>query len=277
MGFTLWQTIVPACSCVHVATSFCCAAAAIAASATAAAPARYAAGQDSKPGAPQRYQRSQRQRECAPRSTATQPRWTASRQLREAQGSSPSEPECSTDFMRDSVRRVLAQAGLSELAPPRRPRRVDPYRAFILQTLARFPTLTAVRLFVMVHERGYSGSLEQLPPCLSPGCGRGPRPRRPGGCARLRSSRRKPTVALRPSADRRRTSTADGLRMVLSYSRRIFLHFVLDARMDSFLHGHVEDRARTRARRRALQPRVAGVRRPSSLRATPGGRGARVS
>jgi transposase len=28
--------------------------------------------------------------------------------------------------------------------------------------------------------------------------------------------------------------------MVLSYSRRIFLRFYLDARMDSFLRGHVE-------------------------------------
>jgi hypothetical protein len=31
---------------------------------------------------------------------------------------------------------------------------VDPYLPFILQTLAKFPTLTASRLYAMVHERG---------------------------------------------------------------------------------------------------------------------------
>ena len=63
---------------------------------------------------------------------------------------------------RDTVRRVLAQAGLSAPTLPLRPSRVDRYRPFILQTLAKFPTLTAARLFVMVHERGYSGSPEHF-------------------------------------------------------------------------------------------------------------------
>ena len=63
---------------------------------------------------------------------------------------------------RDTVRRVLAQAGEPALSSPLRPSRVDPYRAFILQTLERFPTLTAARLFVMVHERGYRGSPEHF-------------------------------------------------------------------------------------------------------------------
>ena len=63
---------------------------------------------------------------------------------------------------RDTVKRVLAQAGDPAPASPLRPSRVDPYRAFILQTLAKFPTLTAARLFVMVHERGYRGSPEHF-------------------------------------------------------------------------------------------------------------------
>ena len=63
---------------------------------------------------------------------------------------------------RDTVRRVLAQAGEPAAASPLRPSRVDPYRAFILQTLAKFPTLTAARLFAMVHERGYRGSPEHF-------------------------------------------------------------------------------------------------------------------
>jgi transposase len=62
----------------------------------------------------------------------------------------------------DTVRRVLAQAGEPAPASPLRPSRVDPYRAFILQTLAKFPMLTAARLFAMVHERGYRGSPEHF-------------------------------------------------------------------------------------------------------------------
>jgi len=63
---------------------------------------------------------------------------------------------------RDTVRRVLAQAGEPAPASPLRPSRVDPCRAFILQTLQRFPTLSAARLFAMVHERGYRGSPEHF-------------------------------------------------------------------------------------------------------------------
>lgn len=63
---------------------------------------------------------------------------------------------------RDTVRRLLAQAGSAAPPSPLRPSRVDPYRPFILATLAKFPTLTAARLFVMVQERGYRGSPEHF-------------------------------------------------------------------------------------------------------------------
>ena len=42
-----------------------------------------------------------------------------------------------------TVRRVLAQAGLSRTAAVQRPSQVDAYLAFIGQTLEKFPTLTA--------------------------------------------------------------------------------------------------------------------------------------
>jgi hypothetical protein len=57
----------------------------------------------------------------------------------------------------DTVARVLAQAGLPRIGAPARPSRIDPYLPFILQTLEKFPTLTASRLYAMVRERGYSG------------------------------------------------------------------------------------------------------------------------
>ena len=56
---------------------------------------------------------------------------------------------------RDTVHRVLAQSGLPTPSTPLRPSRIDVYRAFILETMTKFPELTAVRLFGMVSERGY--------------------------------------------------------------------------------------------------------------------------
>lgn len=61
----------------------------------------------------------------------------------------------------DQVRRVLG------FADPRAPsqlraRLVDPYRPFIDETLTRYPTLLATRLYDMVRERGYPGSIRTL-------------------------------------------------------------------------------------------------------------------
>ena len=55
------------------------------------------------------------------------------------------------------VRRVLAQAGLPEIGASPRPSQIDAYLPFIRETLAKFPTLTASRLFAMARERGYPG------------------------------------------------------------------------------------------------------------------------
>ena len=141
---------------------------------------------------------------------------------------------------RDTVRRVLAQAGLPAPILPLRPSRVDRYRPFILETLAKFPSLTAARLFVMVHERGYRGSPEHFRHVIA-----GMRPR-PSAEAFLRLRTLPGEQAhvdwghfghLQIGRARRPLMA---FVMVLSYSRRIFLRFFLDARMDSFLRGHVE-------------------------------------
>jgi hypothetical protein len=57
----------------------------------------------------------------------------------------------------DTVARVLSQAGLPRIGALARPSAIDPYLPFILQTLEKFPTLTASRVYAMVRERGYSG------------------------------------------------------------------------------------------------------------------------
>ena len=57
-----------------------------------------------------------------------------------------------------TVERVLGEAGVQrERRRPRRPSKLDPYLAFITETLEHFPTLTAARVFDMVKARGYTG------------------------------------------------------------------------------------------------------------------------
>ena len=141
---------------------------------------------------------------------------------------------------RDTVRRVLALNGAPVPSSPLRPSRIDVYRPFILETLAKFPTLTAARLYVMVGQRGYVGSGEHFRHLIA-----AMRPR-PSAEAYLRL-RTLPGEQAQvdwahfghlPIGRARRPLMA--FVMVLSYSRQIFLRFFLDARMDSFLRGHVE-------------------------------------
>ena len=137
------------------------------------------------------------------------------------------------------VRRVLTQAGLALPRRSPRPSQVAAYLPFILQTLEKFPRLTASRLYAMVRERGYHGSPDHFRHIIA--CHR---PRRPAEAyLRLRSlpgeqgqvdwahfghleigRARRPLLAFV---------------MVLSHSRQIFLRFFLDARMENFLRGHV--------------------------------------
>ncbi len=56
-----------------------------------------------------------------------------------------------------TVHRVLAKAGVPKRAMVHRASRIDAYRVFIDQTLGKFPSLTASRLYAMVQERGYIG------------------------------------------------------------------------------------------------------------------------
>jgi transposase len=137
------------------------------------------------------------------------------------------------------VRRVLAQAGLPRLGPAARRSKIDTYLPFILQTLEKFPRLTASRLYAMVRERGYRGRPDHFRHLIA--CHR-PRPKAEA-YLRLRSlpgeqgqvdwghfghleigRARRPLMAFV---------------MVLSHSRQIFLRFYLDARMENFLRGHV--------------------------------------
>src|SRR3954449_2134387 len=136
------------------------------------------------------------------------------------------------------VRRVLAQAGLPRIGAAQRPSPIDAYLPLIQETLAKFPSLTANRLFAMVHERGYRGSPDHFRHLVAEH-----RPRRPAEAyLRLRSLPGEQAQVdwahfghLQIGRARRPLMA---FVMVLSYSRQIFLRFGLDARMASFLRGH---------------------------------------
>ena len=140
---------------------------------------------------------------------------------------------------RDSVARILAQAGLPSIQQIYRPSAVDPYLPFILETLEQFPRLRASRLYVMVKERGDPGRPDHFRHLIAR---HRPRPKREaflrlrtlpgeqmqvdwGHFGHLEIGRaRRPLMAFVA---------------VLSWSRQIFLRFYLGAHMENFLRGHV--------------------------------------
>ena len=137
-----------------------------------------------------------------------------------------------------SVERVLRQAGLPRISPAR-PSCIDQYLPFIRQTLTTFPALTASRLYDMVKERGYVGGPDHFRHLISHH-----RPR-PHAEAYLRLVT---LVGEQAQVDWAHFGHLDigharrplmAFVMVLSWSRRIFLRFYLDAKMENFLRGHV--------------------------------------
>ena len=63
---------------------------------------------------------------------------------------------------RDVIERVVGALGPEPKSAEARPSVLDPYRGFVLETLERYPTLCSTRLFDMLGERGYTGSLRTL-------------------------------------------------------------------------------------------------------------------
>jgi len=119
-----------------------------------------------------------------------------------------------------------------------RPCITDPYLEFVRETLKNYPQLRATRIFQMVRDRGYTGSIVQL--------------RRVVAC--LRPVQREAFLRLclfpgeqaqadwahfgevRVGRARRRLSC---FLITLSYSRALYLEFFFDQTMENFLRGHV--------------------------------------
>jgi transposase len=139
-----------------------------------------------------------------------------------------------------TVRRVLAQQGVEAARHTGRPSIADPFVPLIVETLAKYPRLTASRLFGMAHARGYRGSEDHFRAVVARH-----RPRPPAEAfARLRTLPGEQAqvdwghFGTLPVGQARRPLMA--FVMVLSWSRRIFLRFYPGAAMGMFLRGHVD-------------------------------------
>ena len=139
-----------------------------------------------------------------------------------------------------TVRRVLAQAGVEVRRTPVRASIVAPYMAFIVETLAKYPTLRASRLYTMVRERGYTGAPDHFRAIVAR-----LRPR-PAAEAYLRLRTLPGEQSQTDWAHFGKLIIGRAERplmafvMVLSYSRQLFLRFYLGASMSYFIRGHVE-------------------------------------
>lgn len=137
-----------------------------------------------------------------------------------------------------TVKRTLSETGVSKHSILIQASMIDPFLPFITETLQRFPTLTASRLYDMVKERGYPGSPDHFRHLIS-----FYRPKKiaeaylrlrtlPGEQAQVDwghfgyvtiGQAKRPLMAFV---------------MVLSFSRKIYLHFYLNQRTENFLRGH---------------------------------------
>jgi transposase len=139
---------------------------------------------------------------------------------------------------RDTIDRVLQQAGFLKVKNLHRPSMIEAFLPFIQETLEKYPTLTASRLYDMVRERGYPGSPNHFRHMIGIY-----RPKRhaeayhrlktlPGEQAQVdwgHFGHMQIGRAKRPLM---------AFVMVLSYSRKTFLRFYMNQRMSHFLLGH---------------------------------------
>jgi transposase/predicted Rdx family selenoprotein len=137
----------------------------------------------------------------------------------------------------DVVTRVITTGG----APPARPQRsarIDAYVPFILESLRRYPGLLSSRLYQMCRERGYRGSGEHFRHMVA----RHRPPRRVEAFLRTTALPGEHGQVDWAHFGKIKIGRAErpllAFVCVLSYSRRIFLRFYLDQRIENFLRGH---------------------------------------
>ena len=137
----------------------------------------------------------------------------------------------------DTVRRAI-EVERFQHAEPLRPSLVDPYLPFVREMLEQYPRLRSTRLYQMIRDRGYSGSVEQLRRTV----------------ARLRPQPQEAFLrwqvfpAEQAQVDwayfgsvtvGRAKRQLSCFVMTLSWSRALYLEFFFDQTTENFLRGHV--------------------------------------
>lgn len=137
----------------------------------------------------------------------------------------------------DTVRRAL-NTDQFKRGPSGRPRLIEPYIEFIKQTLEAHPRLRATRIYEMIRERGYTGSVIVVRREVA-----GLRPRNREAFLRLETLAGEQAQAdwahfgeIVIGRARRRLSC---FVLTLSYSRGLWLEFFLDQMLESLILAHV--------------------------------------
>jgi len=137
----------------------------------------------------------------------------------------------------DTIKRAIEYHQFSQ-SSRMKPRLIDPYVGFISQTLKDYPKITASRLYQMIKERGYLGSVRQVRRFIRKNR---PRPHKaylaintmPGEQAQVDwGSFGKLQIG---KASRKLSCFV----MVLSHSRYLYAEFTFDQTLESFLRCHV--------------------------------------
>jgi transposase len=136
-----------------------------------------------------------------------------------------------------TIERVLAETGIPKLELVAESM-LEPFLPFIVDTFVRFPKLTARRMYDMVCERGYPGGVDHFRHLMSLY-----RPK-PAAEAYLRL-RTLPGEQAQVDWGHfghviigRAKRPVMGFVVTLSFSRKRFIRFYLNARMENFIHGH---------------------------------------
>jgi len=137
----------------------------------------------------------------------------------------------------DTVRAAVATDSSNRPRTPR-PRVTDPYLPFIRETLERYPTLRATRIYEMIRQRGYAASVVQVRRLVAK-----LRPRHQEAFLLRRTFPGEEAQAdwahfgeVAVGQARRRLSC---FVLTLSYSRALSVEFFFDQQLENFLRGHV--------------------------------------
>ena len=164
------------------------------------------------------------------------------RRLSNAEGWRPSRIARQLGVHHSTVRRVLARQEGSGGEPQRRASMLDAFLPWLHEQLDKYPRLPASQLHDMARRRGYPGGPDHFRHRLAE---LGLRPRKTAE-AFLELRTLPAEQAQVDWADFGKRQVPGGGRrlfafvMVLSFSRHLFVRFFYDARLPSFLAGHVE-------------------------------------